>query len=585
MISARRPNIVQQLGQWINSRIWPLSNSAFFIMLIVLGIMLFFTVAPVVITFIRSFDMGRPGDPFVFSWQNWTNVFSDPSILGALGNTFFLATVRTFLSLAVAIFFAWVVTRTDTPFRGAIEFSMWLAFFFPKVSLASAWALLAAPDYGLINVWINSLPFGNLIPDLNIFSMGGLIWVLVATTGGLKFMLLTPAFRQMDASLEESAFTSGSSPLATLRRITLPLLTPAVMVVIIMGFIFAMDSFEVELLIGAPANIWVYSTKIWYLVYQHQPPAFGEATALGIVFFVVLIIMVFIYNRVLSRRQYTTVTGRSFSTRVTRLGRTRYIVFAICLIWIIVTLVLPISALVIMSFMKLPGFFNIAEPFTLDNWIRVLGDRVLLSSLKNTLLLGLGTAIIGVIVYSIIGYLMARYRRMGSIVGVLVWLPNALPGVLVGIALLWFYLGFGGGLTFLYGTVIGLIVAMVIQRMPVGAQMARTGVMQISQELELASIVSGASWWTTMRRVLLPLLSPTLLAVGLACFAMAAREVSSVMFLASVDTRPLSLLIVDYNFSARQGAASVANLILVLVVLGAAAAQRLISRKITFRAS
>jgi iron(III) transport system permease protein len=574
-------NIRNKIGR----RIWPLSNGAFFIMLLVLGIAAFFTTAPVVITFIRSFDIGRPGDPFIFSWQNWINVFSDPSILNSLKNTFLLATTRTILSLAVAIFFAWVVTRTDTPFRGMIEFSMWLSFFFPKVSLASAWALLAAPDYGLINVWLNHLPFGNLIPDLNIFSMGGLIWVLVATTGGLKFMLLTPAFRQMDASLEESAYTSGSSPLGALRRITLPLLTPAVMVVIIMGFIFAMDSFEVELLIGGPANIWVYSTKIWSLIYVHQPPAFGEATALGIVFLIVLLILIFIYNLVLNRRQYTTVTGRSFSTRMTRLGRMRWVVCAICMIWIFITLILPVGALVVMSFMKLPGFFDIAQPFTLGNWTRVLGDRAFLSSLSNTLLLGSLTAIVGVFVYGIIGYIMARMRRVGSWVGILIWLPNALPGVLVGIALLWFYLGFGGGLFIpLYGTVFGLVAALVIQRIPVGAQMARTGVMQISQELEMASVVSGASWWATMRRVLLPLLSPTLLALGLAIFAMAAREVSSVMFLASVDTRPLSLLVVDYNFSAREGAASVANLVLVIIVVAAAVAQRILSNKITFQA-
>ncbi len=166
----------------------------------------------------------------------------------------------------------------------------------------------------------------------------------------------------------------------------------------------------------------------------------------------------------------------------------------------------------------------------------------------------------------------------GLINNFLMGLPFAeylpLPGVLIGLALLWFFLSMGNLLVPLYGTMGGLIVAMIIQRMPLGTQMSRAGSMQISQELEHAAATGGASWWTTMGRIVLPLLAPTLLAVGLASFTMAAREVSSVMFLAAGDTRPRALLITDYNFAAERGMASVANMILIILVLGMAFVQR-----------
>ena len=237
---------------------------------LLLGILLFFMAYPVGLIFIKSFTNNRPGQTTVWSLEGWIGAFSDPSLPVALGNTFYLALIRIIITTGLAIFFAWVVTRTDTPYRKSIELLLWLGFFMPFLPMTMGWILLLDPQYGLINqFFVKILNFSEA--PFNVFSYGGIIWCHLAFSTSVRFLLLTPAFRAMDVALEEAALTAGSSRMGVLLGITVPILTPAILASTALGFIRSLESFEIELVLGIPAGIYVLPTKIYDFIHWEPP--------------------------------------------------------------------------------------------------------------------------------------------------------------------------------------------------------------------------------------------------------------------------------------------------------------------------
>jgi iron(III) transport system permease protein len=518
---------------------------------------------------LNSFQISNPGDEVVYGLQGWQEVFTTPGMQESIVNTFSLALTRQLIALVVGIFLAWLLARTDIPMRGGLEFLFWLSFFLPALPVTMGWLLLLDPKFGLLNQWLLQLPFVHE-PPFNIYSFWGIVWAhLSATTLAIKVMLLTPAFRNMDAVLEESSRISGASALGTLVRIITPVMMPAILVTTILGLIRSLEAFEIELLLGVPIGLHVFSTMIHELVIA-EPPEFPPAMALSTVFLVMLLLLVAFQKMFIRRRNYTTVTGRGFSMRLTPLGRWKYPAFALVLIIALVITVVPTAFLVLGTFMRLFGFFNIQDPWTLDNWRGVLSDPVIYRSLRNTLVIGLGAGGIGVMLYSLIAYVIVKSRFAGrAVLDFISWLPWSIPGILLGIALLWTFLGTRIFLP-LYGTLYILIIAMIIKGMPFGTQLLKSIMMQMSNELEEASRISGASWLYTYCRVLLPLLFPALMTVGLVVFISAARDIGTVILLATGRTRTLSLLMLDFASEAEfERATVVAVIIVVLVVIAA----------------
>jgi iron(III) transport system permease protein len=206
--------------------------------------MLLVTAYPVGLIFLKSFVSSRPGQPATWGLQGWIGAFSDRALFSVLVNTFSLALVRIAISSVLAIFFAWVVTRTDTPWKGVIEFALWFGFFLPLLPMTMGWILLLDPHYGLINKGLMRL-FSLALAPFNIFSYWGIIWCHLAFSTSVRFLLITPAFTSMDAALEEAAQTAGSNRLGILLRITVPILAPAILAATVLGFIKSLESFEV----------------------------------------------------------------------------------------------------------------------------------------------------------------------------------------------------------------------------------------------------------------------------------------------------------------------------------------------------
>jgi iron(III) transport system permease protein len=296
--------------------------------------------------------------------------------------------------------------------------------------------------------------------------------------------------------------------------------------------------------------------------------------ALSTIFLAALLLMVAFQRRYIHGRSYETITGRGFSIRPTPLGRWRYPAFFLVLLFALFITLVPTTLLVLGTFMKLFGFFNIAEPWTLDNWRATLGDPVLLRSLWNTIAIGVGSGLVGVLFYSLIAYVVVKTRHNGrGLLDFLSWLPWSVPGILLGVALLWTFLQTKIFLP-IYGTIYILMIAMVIKSMPFGAQMIKSVLIQLGSDLEEASKVCGATWFHTFQRVIFPLITPALITVGLVGFISAARDISTVVLLGSGKSRTLSLLMLDFAAGAEFEKATVVAVIIVGLVVGAALCAR-----------
>ncbi len=534
-------------------------------LLLVVG---FLVLTPLFLMILNSFQTARPGQPIVWGMEGWFKAFTTPGIVKAITNTFTLAITRQSIALVVGAFFAWLIARTDIPMKGTLEFFFWLSFFLPALPETMGWILLLDPKYGLLNRGLINLGIIGQ-PLFNIYSFWGIVWAHMGGTIAVKVMLLAPAFRNLDAAFEEASKISGASGWHTFFHIVIPVMMPAILVTTILGTIRSLESFEIELLLGTPIGLQVYSTKIHELV-TWEPPQFAPAMALSTVFLGILLLMVALQRRFIAHRNYETITGRGFSIRPTPLGRWRYPAFALILSFAAIVTLVPTSLLLVGTFMKLFGFFNIADPWTLENWRATLNDPVLLRSLWNTLAIGIGSGVVGVLFFALIAYMIVKTRYVGrGLLDFLSWLPWSIPGILLGMALLWTFLQTRIFLP-IYGTIYLLMIAMVIKSMPFGTQMIKSVLIQLGSDLEEASKVCGATWYHTFRRVILPLAMPALITVGLVGFISAARDISTVVLLGSGQSRTLSLLMLDFAAGAEFEKATVVAVIIVALVVAAA---------------
>jgi iron(III) transport system permease protein len=532
------------------------------------------TLVPVSFVIIGSFDVQQSGDLRTFSLEAWrTALLDSPRTQSAIGYSLLLA-LRAPVAAVAAFFLAWLLIRTRLPGRSFIELALWIAFFLPILPVTLGWILILDPNYGLLNAGLKNLAFVQG-PVFNIFSVPGILWVhITAASVPVMIILLGPAIRQLDASLEDSARVCGSNPLQVFRRITFPILAPAVLTAALAGFIRSLEAFEVEQILGRPSGIYVYSTRIYDLI-SWEPPKFPEAMAISTVVLTLLVVIAAGYQR-LGLRGHATITGRGVSFRPLATGRWRYAASALFFLLIGVVVVVPVCMLVSGSFMKLFGFFFIADPFSTRHWEQVLRDPAFLLSLRNSLVISLGTATLGVLLYAFLAYALLRSRLFGrGLVSILVWLPWCIPGILLGISLLWLMLT-NPLLAVLYGSIVALILVLVIKDMPIGTHMMRTSIGQIAQELEQSSRVCGAGWLTTFRRIVLPLMRPMLVSIFVLVFLSAMRDISTTILLVRPSTRPLSVLMLEYATSSSLEAAAVVGVVISsLVVVVALVARRI----------
>jgi iron(III) transport system permease protein len=534
---------------------------------------------PIVWLLISSFNTSRPARPAEYGLDNWARAFADPDTVRSLWNSLAIGGAYTLISMPMAIGVAWLITRTDLPGRRWIEALSWLGVFVPHLPLVFGWILLLDPRFGLVNDVLHAIPF---LQDaaFDVYGYGGIVWVHLAS-GAIyyKVVLLAPAFRRLGSTLEEAARVSGASQLTTFSRITVPVLLPAMLAVLILSFVRSLESFETELLLGRPVGIFVYSTSIFTYL-KEDPPRFGEATALGSLFLVLLIGLAVMYRRALAGREFATITGRADASRPFMLGQLRWPLAALCFGFLGFALVAPTVLLVAGSFMRRFGFFHLRDAFTVAHWRDLVTDPIFGSSVWNSLLIATGTAFAVVLVYSLIAYFVARRRgRSAAVSDLLAWLPWALPGILLGLGLLWLFLATPLR-TALYGTIFGIVIALAIKDSPLSTQLFKAAYLQIGADLEDSARVHGASWLRTYRRVYLPLIAPAALTVWLLSFVSATRDIAVPALLYSPSSRPLSILMLEYSFTGERERGAAIGVLITAFVMALMVGLRVFSRRL-----
>jgi iron(III) transport system permease protein len=381
-------------------------------------------------------------------------------------------------------------------------------------------------------------------------------------------MLLTPAFRNMDASLEEAARVGGASNLRTLFKVTLPLMISPMIMVFALQLLRVFQSFETEYLLGLPFGFYVYSTKIYALI-RDAVPNYGEATVLASLTLLIIALIIPLQRWILERRRYTTITG-SFRPGLIDLGKWNYVTFGVLAALLALLTIGPMAILIVGSFMQRIGYFVLG--YTLEHWNLVLTDPVFVKALRTTLTLALTAAVVSPLLFSIIAYILVRTRLPGrGTLDLMIWSSGAIPGILAGLGLLWLFIG-TPGLNFLFGTIWALIIVVILQGKTTGVNLMKGVLVQVGADMEEAARVAGAGWIRTYFRIWLPLLMPTLVLLAVMNFVSASGATSSIILLASRDTMTLSLMALELSSTAvnnREAASIISIFIIAFTIIGA----------------
>ena len=518
-----------------------------YIMATLLPVLGFFLIFPIILILGISFNTSESiwyGDR-TWGLDNWRVAWEEPRIFQALRNTVMVWFLVVAISFPIATVIAWVLARTNIPMSNTLEVVFWVSFMMPGLATTLSWITLMDPSIGMLNKALVALPFIDQGP-FNIYSVPGIVWAHLMANGiSTKVMLLTPAFRNMDARLEEQARVGGASNLSTMLKITLPLMVSPMVLIFSLQLLRLLSGFEIEFLLGVPIGFFVYSTLIAELIRSNNPPLYGQATVLASLTLLVVLLVIPVQRWVAHRRRYTTITG-SFKPGLLDLGKWRLIIFAGFVVLLFSLTILPAATLVLGSFMNRAGYFTIDPVFSMRHWEFVYADNLFWQGIRTTLIISTAAAFGSPLMFVLLAYILVRTQWRGRIfLDLMIWGSAAIPGILTGLGLLLIFL-FTPGLSFLFGTIWALVIVVLLQGNTTGVNLSKGVLLQVGSEIEEAARISGAGWTRTFLRVMVPILMPTLILLAMINFVSAAGATASVVLLAGRDTQTLSLVALDY---------------------------------------
>jgi iron(III) transport system permease protein len=461
-------------------------------------------------------------------------------------NSLVFAVGASALSIAIGTVLAYLIVRTDVPGKPLMFAASLVPLILPGILHTISWAyFILSPNIGIGNTWvIDKLDGGH---PFNVFSLPGMIFIEGLHLSPLVFLLMVASFRSMDPSLEESAIMSGASLLTVFRRITVPLARPALYAAILIMVVRTLESFEVPAVVGMNNHIWVFTSRIWRSL-DALPPDYRTAGALAMSLLVLTSVGVWWHGRLAKRaRSFQTVTGKGFRPRPVALGAWRWPLTGAIAVYFLIAVVLPVLALAYAStqaFYAPPSRYTLTH-MTLSNYSYVIHDPVVVHAFKNSLILGLASSTVVMLLAAVASWLVVRTKLPGrGLVDNLAFLPLVVPGLVLGVALLSIYLRTPW--LPVYGTLWILFIAYMTRFMPYGMRYASTSMFQIGRELEESAAMSGAGWFAAFRRIVLPLLVPGFVAGWIYILIVSVRELGSSVLLYSPGREVLSIVIWEY---------------------------------------
>jgi iron(III) transport system permease protein len=500
------------------------------------------------------------------SLGNFLTVATNPNVGNALANSLIACGGGTIVAVVIGLSFAWVVVRTNTPCKGLIASAGMLPLFVPPLVAGVAWSILGSPKTGLLNLLAAKagIPF-----HVNLYTMPGMIFVFGIYYAPYIYMFTAAALKNMDPSLEEAAEIAGASAARTMATVTFPLILPAIISGMLLSFVVMLGIYGVPAVLGSPANLSLLTTYIFALT-AWSPPLYNTAAAVAVILMVVTGLLVWMQQKVLSGRSYTTVAGKAFRPRPLNLGPWRFVTLALAMVYLVVVVILPSVALFIAAFRKflfirdIPSLFD-ANQYGWQHFIKMFDNPLTITSIVNSLKVGVITAVVGGVLAFAIGYTVTRSRAPGRrTIDVITTIPVAIPGLVIGVAYLWAWIGLPFGI---YGTLWILALAFVARFMPDTVKALSTSLMQIHRELEEAAWICGRGTVGTIASIVIPLARPGVVAAMTLLFILAIRELGSSLFLYSSGTMVMAVQLLGYYEGGNIGITAAFSLVQ-MVLLG-----------------
>ncbi len=537
----------------------------------------FLTVCPVIMLLFGSFSEGL-GAFGTFTLEKYIKSYSDPALARILVNTAFFTVGSAVVATSLAIFLAYLNTRTNIPLKRSLHVMPIVPMMIPHILFAVSWALLLNPSNGIINLVLKDVL--NLeISLFNIYTLPGMILVEGLLDLPIAYLIISPAMSSFDASLEESSRVSGASSLETLRKVTLPILRPAILSSFCLVIVRSLAAFAVPSMIGMPGRIYVLATHIYRIIAIGYATDYGMAAAVGMSALVTSITLIYVYRRLTAESEkYVTISGRGYRPALINLRKSKYPLCAVVCLFSFVLIALPVLVLFytsILPYSMIPSWKAVSM-MSWDNWTTVLKDPISLISLKNSIFLGIAGATLGILLSIFVSYIIVRIRTRGSgLLESLVFLSFSFPGIVIGVGFMWFFVR-----TPLYATIWALLIGYIATYLPYGVRPLTSAFIQVHNELEESSRVCGAGILYTLRRIVIPLLAPGIVSGWILMAAMFVRELSLSVVLSRPGTEVLAVQILRFAEDGLWGKLSALGIVMIvisttLVVLATAVGSRM----------
>lgn len=524
------------------------------------AIVSFLVFVPLIALIYGSLRTAAPGAPEgTWTLANYAGLAS-PGVLASIWTTLYVGLVASVLCIAIGTAITLIVHRTDFRHGTLITALIGISFYFPSFILAMAWIIIGSPG-GVFNALLGSLGLSALKVD--IYSVSGIILVMVLHQVPFVYLTLRGPIISMDGSFEEAARVAGARPVQVLLRVTLPLLSYSLLSSFILTFVLTIEQFAIPAMIGMPGHINVLATQL-YLLVRFTPADYGLAAAVGLTLSAITALAIWGQRRVVKGGRLTTISGKAGRPAVVPLKGWKWPAYFLCFGFVTLGLVVPMAILIYTSLLS---WFT-ANPFqgtyTLEHYSYIWRSATTMRSFQNTLVVsGVGAAL-GVCLGLFSSYFTQRLRPRGyNYLDSIVTMPFGVPGIVLGLGLLWAYAYLPLPL---YGTLTVMVIAYITRFLPYASETISGQMVQIDKSLEEAAWVAGSTRLVAVRRILLPILSPSLQGAYFLLFMAFFREISSAVLLYTSKTAVISVSIWAFFEQANWGQASALSVVATVII-------------------
>lgn len=523
-----------------------------------------FVAIPVLLIFLNAFTVNGQ-----FNLADIVKILRTPDTYQALLNSVLIAAGVTVISTALGTFFAWLVARTDLPFKGAMKLLFIVPFMLPSFIGALAWKILLSPRGGYVNRLLMGL-FHLEHPLFNIYSLAGIIVVESMYLFPFVFLQVAGALERMDPTLEESARISGIDLFTITRRITLPLITPSIVAGALLVALYSLAHFGVPAILGTEVGIYNIPTLIYQKIYASAGSfnAIRTGTILATILVISAAVILYVQNLVLKRGRYQIIAGKSMRPTVLKLRGLKTPLLIISIVYIFITVILPTATIFLVGALKTYGVPIMLKNMTLRNFNYILTWRMTLDAIKNSVVLSLGAAFVTMLAGTMISYVIVKMKVKGKfLLEFLGVLPFSVPGTVIALGMILMWSGrFGVNL---YNTAWIIFVAYIARYMAFSIKSNSAALEQVHNSLEEAARACGATHWQSLKDIVLPLIKPGMVAAFFLIFLPALRELTTSVLLYGPTTRTIGVAIYALNEDGETVyAAALASIALVIIVTG-----------------